>query len=284
MQFPEMYYIAHNLSILSATPTLKGNPGPGSTTNCNLYIAADIKNCGSSKGSHSIALADCRATDPLGDPGIAPRRSIPPSASFPPRRTCSDLIEARVYACVDRERRAELMVKRLKLGEKILREAEPVAGKSHQIFDTEILGLAVRVQASGTRAFTIDYRYAGRQRRMTIGRWPEWSVAEASRRDHPKPPDGPKALDRAMQRAAQRLKQTGAPVAVRGSATGNGKTRRRKRDDGPRHSDDELAAFYADLVNSDRFLPPSTISNTMRDAMLARGLVTPERLRARGVR
>jgi hypothetical protein len=109
-------------------------------------------------------------------------------------------------------------------------------------------------------------------------------VAEASRRDHPEPPDGPKALDRGMQRAAQRLKQTGAAVAKKGPATGNGETRRRKRDDGPRPSDDELAAFYAELVNSDRFLPPSTISNTMRDAMLTRGLVTVERLRERGVR
>jgi len=109
-------------------------------------------------------------------------------------------------------------------------------------------------------------------------------VAEASRRDHPEPPDGPKALDRAMQRAAQRLKQTGAPVAKKGSATSSGEARRRKRDDGPRPSDDELAAFYAELVNSERFLPPSTISNTMRDAMLTRGLVTVERLRERGVR
>jgi hypothetical protein len=111
------------------------------------------------------------------------------------------------------------------------------------------------------------------------------AVAQASRRDHPEPPDGPKALDRAMQRAAQRLKQTGAPVAVNGSAKGSGgDTRRRKREDGPRPGIDELAAYYAALVNSDRFLAPSTISNTIRDAMLARGLVTPERLRARGVR
>ena len=46
----------------------------------------------------------------------------------------------------------------------------------------------------------------------------------------------------------------------------------------------DLPAFYADLVNSDRYLPVSAISNTMRDAMLARGLVTAERLRERGVR
>jgi hypothetical protein len=110
-------------------------------------------------------------------------------------------------------------------------------------------------------------------------------VAKASRLDHPEPPDGPKALDRAMQRAARRLKQTGVTVAAgRPSATtSTGDTRRRKRDVAPRPGDDELAAFYADLVNSDRFLPANTISNTMRDALLVRGLVTAEQLRQRGV-
>ncbi len=49
-------------------------------------------------------------------------------------------------------------------------------------------------------------------------------------------------------------------------------------------SADEVAAFYAELVNSDQFLPANMISNVIRDAMLARGLVTIERLRARGVR
>jgi hypothetical protein len=32
-----------------------------------------------------------------------------------------------------------------------------------------------------------------------------------------------------------------------------------------------------------KFLPPSMISNSMRDAMLARGLVSQERLRERSV-
>ncbi len=112
------------------------------------------------------------------------------------------------------------------------------------------------------------------------------AVAEASRRDHPEPPDGPKALDRAMQRAAQRLKQTGAPIArkfaANGTGTGNG--RGQNRNLGPMPSAEEKAAFYADLVNSDRFLPANTISNSIRDAMLERGLVTVERLRERGVR
>jgi hypothetical protein len=37
-------------------------------------------------------------------------------------------------------------------------------------------------------------------------------------------------------------------------------------------------------VNSGRYLPVSAISNSMRDALLTRGLVTLEQLRERGVR
>jgi hypothetical protein len=39
------------------------------------------------------------------------------------------------------------MVRRVKLSEKFLRDAEPAEGKSYQIFDTEILGLAARCRA-----------------------------------------------------------------------------------------------------------------------------------------
>ena len=104
-------------------------------------------------------------------------------------------------------------------------------------------------------------------------------VATETRADHPNPPDGPKALDRFMERAAQRDAQTAI-------ATAKGPTskRRRKCDDPPRLSDDEKAAFYAKMVNADGFLPVSAINNCIRDLMLVRGLVTPERLRLRGVR
>jgi hypothetical protein len=77
---------------------------------------------------------------------------------------------------------AKHMVNRLKLNEKTIRDAELRPGVSYQIFDTEVIGFAVRVQASGGRTFTIDYRHAGRQRRMNIGRWPEWSVTAARER------------------------------------------------------------------------------------------------------
>ena len=103
-------------------------------------------------------------------------------------------------------------------------------------------------------------------------------VATETRRDHPAPPDGPKALDRAMERAAKRDGQGAAASPKPPSAK-----RQAKRTEGARPGADERAAFYADMVNSEGFLPANTISNTIRDAMLSRGLVTPERLRARGV-
>ena len=42
-------------------------------------------------------------------------------------------------------------------------------------------------------------------------------------------------------------------------------------------------AFYADWVNSDRYLPSNAITNAMRDQMLNRGLVTTQRLRERNI-
>lgn len=102
-------------------------------------------------------------------------------------------------------------------------------------------------------------------------------VAAESRADHPNPPDGPKALDRFMERAAQRDAQAAA------SGSGRNAKRSRKPQVKPVLNPDELAKFYADIVNSEKFLPPSMISNAMCGAMLTRGLVTTDRLRQRGV-
>ena len=68
------------------------------------------------------------------------------------------------------------MVNRLRLTEKLVRDLMPDVDRAYQIFDTDVRGLSIRVMPSGERSFVLDYRFAGRQRRMTIGRWPEWSV------------------------------------------------------------------------------------------------------------
>jgi hypothetical protein len=101
------------------------------------------------------------------------------------------------------------------------------------------------------------------------------AAASASRDTHPAPPDGPKALDRVMQREARR------------KAGSTSKSRRASEKAtnacaaSPPSADP--AAFYADWVNSNRYLPSSAITNAMRDQMLSRGLVTAQRLRERNI-
>ena len=103
-------------------------------------------------------------------------------------------------------------------------------------------------------------------------------VALETRAGHPNPPDGPKALDRFMERAAARDAQ--AAIA---KAKGTKTKRRRRADTAPPPSEDELATFYAAKVNSNEYLPKGMISPSMCGLMLARGLVARERLTQRVV-
>ena len=76
-----------------------------------------------------------------------------------------------------------------------------------------------------------------------------------------------------------------SPMRSRNRSSG-GPSAKRPKSSGltVRPSTEELAAFYAKIVNGDGYLPTSSISNSIRDAMLGMGLVTAERLRLRGVR
>jgi hypothetical protein len=154
--------------------------------------------------------------------------------------------------------------------------AQARAGVSDQVFGDLLYALGLDPAA-------LPGWWQGWPPRLHVKRWRDElglteaeiiAAAEASRHEHSEPPDGPKALDRAMQRAAQskveeagrkRRKPKAAPAPAAKPIT-------------------DLPAFYADLVNADGYLPVSAISNTMRDAMLGRGLVTAERLRERGIR
>jgi hypothetical protein len=90
-------------------------------------------------------------------------------------------------------------------------------------------------------------------------------VARKFRSEKPERPQGPKALDRAMERAARAA----------------GKTSKKKT--GPPASDDEIAAYYAEWINSDRFIPANAISGRIIQMLFDRGLVTRERLIERGL-
>lgn len=73
------------------------------------------------------------------------------------------------------------MTVRQRINERIVRAAEMRQSKWY-LFDEEVLGFALVVYTSGTKGFVLDYRVNGRQRRYTIGRWPDWSVVEARQR------------------------------------------------------------------------------------------------------
>ncbi len=46
-------------------------------------------------------------------------------------------------------------------------------------YDDEVKGFGVRVTSAGARAFVLNYRAAGRERRITIGSFPDWTVKQA---------------------------------------------------------------------------------------------------------
>lgn len=73
------------------------------------------------------------------------------------------------------------MANRQRLSEKVVKAACPRA-RPYQLFDDEVLGFSVVIQRTGSRGFYLDYTIKGRQRRMAIGRWPEWSVVAARER------------------------------------------------------------------------------------------------------
>src|SRR5690349_7536921 len=57
----------------------------------------------------------------------------------------------------------------------------PVRGQTLP-WDTDIKGFAVRITPGGAKSFLLDYRVNGRQRRITIGSFPDWSVQAARMR------------------------------------------------------------------------------------------------------
>ena len=107
-------------------------------------------------------------------------------------------------------------------------------------------------------------------------------IAAAWRREIPDAPDGPKALDRTMARAAETAARRKAEATKRRTPGAGGKSTKSAKANATKPSREEILEFYARCVNGDGFLPQMGISTSIRHEMLVRGLVTEERLRARG--
>ena len=69
---------------------------------------------------------------------------------------------------------------REKISDKIVRTVEPPADRMGMtVWDTEVVGFGFCITRAGARAFVLRYRIDNRERRLTIGSYPDWSVTAA---------------------------------------------------------------------------------------------------------
>ena len=66
-----------------------------------------------------------------------------------------------------------------KLTDACARKSLPPTKGQTFLWDTEVRGFALRVTAGGAKSFVLDYRVDGRQRRITLGNYPDWTVQAA---------------------------------------------------------------------------------------------------------
>jgi hypothetical protein len=66
-----------------------------------------------------------------------------------------------------------------KITDAIVRKALPPRTGQCFLWDGEVKGFALRVTARGAKSFVLDYRIEGRQRRITLGNYPDWTVQAA---------------------------------------------------------------------------------------------------------
>src|ERR1700676_5393992 len=70
-----------------------------------------------------------------------------------------------------------------KFDDRLVRELPAPASGNRITYDRggkePVKGFGIRVTAAGAKAFVLNYTIAGRERRLTIGGYPAWSVAAA---------------------------------------------------------------------------------------------------------
>ena len=72
---------------------------------------------------------------------------------------------------------------RVSLTQKLVESTSlPLSCKSVEHFDQRMPGLVLRVSAGGTKSWNVIYRYQGRARRLTLGRYPVISLEDARAR------------------------------------------------------------------------------------------------------
>lgn len=68
---------------------------------------------------------------------------------------------------------------RQRLSDQLVREATAPSSGNRIIYDAKLSGFGVRITANGARSFVLNYRFKGRERRITIGHYPTWTLLAA---------------------------------------------------------------------------------------------------------
>ncbi len=97
-----------------------------------------------------------------------------------------------------------------RLTDKTVRDLPAPASGNKVYYDADLPGFGCRVTAAGARAFVLNYRHAGRERRITIGAAPAWTVATARKRAE----ELRRAVDSGQDPMALRHAEHAAPTMV----------------------------------------------------------------------
>lgn len=97
--------------------------------------------------------------------------------------------------------------------------------------------------------------------------------AKASRAKNPEPPEGPKALNAWMMQAATNRTSASSPVPE------GAKAQAAKVPMSP----EKRLEFWAEKINGPDYVPNTAVSSSMRNALIASGMVTEARMRERGL-
>ena len=97
-----------------------------------------------------------------------------------------------------------------RLTDKLVKALEPPVSGNRITYDDEVRGWGLRVTSQGAKAWVVNYRVSGRERRITIGSYPDWSVSAAKERAK----EIKRAVDRGEDPMAERHRERAAPTVA----------------------------------------------------------------------